>query len=86
MLATSALWSYPLVSVSASSSQRSGTSPESAAACPVLVGSGHLGWGEVPVVASDAPPPRVAPAPVLAAEDLGHSPTDRPRQQRAPPA
>ena len=62
------------------------TRPESAATCPVLAGSEHLGWGEIPVVTADPPPPRVAAAPALASEPIGHSPIDRPRHERAPPA
>ena len=62
------------------------TSPESAGTCPVLAGSEHLGWGEIPVVAGDPPLPRVAAAPALASEPIGHSPIDRPRHERAPPA
>ena len=62
------------------------TSPEGAETCLVLAGSEHLGWGEIPIVAADVPPARVAPAPVPRTERLGHSPIGRPRQERAPPA
>ena len=61
-------------------------SPETAATCPVLSSAEHLGWGENPVVASDVPPPHVAPAPAAASEQVAYSLTHRPRQGRAPPA
>ena len=61
-------------------------SPETAATCPVFSASEHLGWGEIAVVASDVPPPHVAPAPVLASEELECSLIPRPGQGRAPPA
>ena len=38
--------------------------PETAATCPVLSGSQHLSWGEAQAAAADAPPLRVAPAPL----------------------
>jgi hypothetical protein len=61
-------------------------SPETAATCPVFSGSEHLGWGEIPVVASDVPPPHVAPAPAVVPEPLESAPVPRPGQGRAPPA
>jgi hypothetical protein len=60
--------------------------PETAATCPVLSGSQHLGWGETPKTAYDAPPPRVAPAPALRADAAKPSLIRRPHQERAPPA
>lgn len=60
--------------------------PETAANCPVLSGSQHLSWGEAPAAAADAPPPCVAPAPPLRAEDASPSLIYRPHQGRAPPA
>jgi hypothetical protein len=61
-------------------------SPESAATCPVFSASEHLGWGEIPVVASDVPPPHVASAPTFASEERESSLIPRPGQGRAPPA
>ena len=61
-------------------------SPETAATCPVLASVEHLGWDENPVVASDVPPPHVAPAPAAASEQVTYSLTHRPHQGRAPPA
>lgn len=61
-------------------------SPETAAACPVFSGSQHLSWGETQAVATDAPPPCVAPAPPLGAKAAPPSLMYRPHQGRAPPA
>jgi hypothetical protein len=60
--------------------------PERAATCAVLSGSQHLSWGEAQAAATEAPPLRVAPAPLLRAEDAPQSPIYRPHQGRAPPA
>jgi hypothetical protein len=62
------------------------TSPETAATCPVFPSTEHLGWGEIPVVASDASPPHVTAAPAPARETSEGSLTYRPRPGRAPPA
>ena len=62
------------------------TSPETAATCPVFPSAEHLGWGEIPVVASDVSPPHVTAAPDPACESCEGSLTYRPRQGRAPPA
>jgi hypothetical protein len=59
--------------------------PETAQTCSVLTGSQHLSWGEAPAVA-DAPPLRVALAPLLRAEDAPQALIYRPHQGRAPPA
>lgn len=60
--------------------------PETAATCSVLAGSQHLSWGEAQAGAAEAPPLRVAPAPLLPAEDAPQSAIYRPHQGRAPPA
>jgi hypothetical protein len=60
--------------------------PETAATCSVLTGSQHLSWGEAQAAAADAPPLRVAPAPLLRADDAPPSLIYRPHQGRAPPA
>lgn len=61
-------------------------SPETAATCPVLSSAEHLGWGEIPVVASEVTPPEVIPAPTAASEPAPYSLPHRPRPGRAPPA